>query len=111
MSSGKIEQNYLKNIENGLIFNESVIFSEIPLHKGHFSKSNSFKKDYDIRLQPCYNRIVDDHLEMIKKIHFILENSQDLSQKQKFDYCNSQRFFMKLYLKRISSRIMSKIRL
>lgn len=105
MSSGKIEHNFLNNSENSLIFNESVVFSEIPLHKSHFSESNLFKNDYNIRLQPYYKGSMDDDLEMIKKIHFTLKYSQDLSQKKKYDYCNSQRFFMKLYLKRISNRI------
>lgn len=105
MSSGKLEHNYLKNIENSLIFNESVIFSEISLHKSHFSESNLFKKDYDLRLQSYYKGNMDNTLEMIKKIHFILKHSQNLSQKKKYDYCNSQRFFMKLYLERISNRI------
>jgi len=39
------------------------------------------------------------------KLEFILKNSQDLTQNQKYNYCMSQRFFMKLYLKRISERI------
>jgi hypothetical protein len=109
MSSGKIEQNYFKNIENGSIFNDSVIFSENYLHKSHFSDVKShkemFSNDFYIKKQQTYNEIVDDHLDLIQKIHMFLKNSQDLTQKQKYDYCNSQRFFMKLYLKKISNRI------
>ena len=105
MSSGKIEQNYFENIENGLSFNEPVIFSENYLHKSHFSESKSHKDGFDIRLHDPYKGIVDDHFDMIQKIHFILKNTQDLTHKQKIDYCSSQRFFMKLYLKRIGDRI------
>ena len=42
---------------------------------------------------------------MIKEIYFILKKSENLTQKQKFDYCNRQRFFMKLYLRRISEKL------
>ena len=105
MSSGKIEQNYFENIENGLIYNEPVIFSENYLHESHFFESKSHKKDFDIRLQHSSEGFIDDHLDMIQKIHFILKNTQDLTQKQKYDYCSSQRFFMKLYLKKIVDRI------
>jgi hypothetical protein len=105
MSSGKIEQNYFENIENGVIYRESVIVSEKYLHKSHSSESKSHKEDFDIRLQNPNKGIVDDNLDMIQKIHLILKNTQDLTQEQKYDYCNSQRFFMKLYLKRIGERI------
>ncbi|MFX1591429.1 MAG: hypothetical protein ACFFCL_01930 [Promethearchaeota archaeon] len=108
MSSGKIEQNYFKNIENGLIFNESVIFSENYLPKSHFSGAKSPKEkmysNIDNKLQQPYREVLDDHLDMIQKIDFILKNSHDLTQKQKYDYCITQRFYMKLYLKGISNR-------
>ncbi len=109
MSSGKIEQNYFKNVQDGLIFNESVIFSEDILHKSHFSESKSCKegiyKEFHINMQDPFKGVMDNHFDMIQKIHFILKNSQDLTQNQKYDYCSSQRFFMKLYLKSISERI------
>jgi len=109
MSSGKIEQNYFKNVEDDLIFNESVIFSENIIHKSHFSESKSYKEkmwsDFDIGLKHHYKEVIDNHLNMVQKIHFILKNSKDLTQNQKYDYCNSQRFFMKLYLKRISDKV------
>ncbi|MFX1417834.1 MAG: hypothetical protein ACFE9N_02815 [Promethearchaeota archaeon] len=105
MSSGKVEQNYFKNVENDLIFNESIIFSENIIQKSHFSESKSYNekvcKDFDIGLKEHYLGVTDDHLSIIQKIDFILKNSQDLTQKQKEEYCISQRFYMKLYLKRI----------
>ncbi len=108
MSSGKIEQNYFKNVQDGLLFNESVNFSEDILHKSHSFKSKLYRegiyKEFNLKIEGISKGVKDNNFDMIKKIHFILKNSHDLPQKQKYDYCNSQRFFMKLYLKSISER-------
>ncbi len=109
MSSGKLEGNYLKNIDNSLRFDESAILTNYNLQKSNYSerklyKNNLIKKNESI-LKQINETIIDNHFEMIKEIHNILKNSKDLRQKQKFAYCNSQRFFMKLYLERISKKI------
>jgi ribosomal protein S15P/S13E len=36
---------------------------------------------------------------MINDIHNLLENCKDLSNEQKLEYCNSERHYMKEYLK------------
>jgi hypothetical protein len=109
MSSGKIEQNYFKNFQEGLLRNESVNFSEDILHKSHLSESKSCKQginnEFYIKWQDDFKEVLNNHFDVVQKIHFTLKNSPDLTQKQKYDYCNSQRFFMKLYLKSISERI------
>ncbi|NVM34446.1 MAG: hypothetical protein HWN81_02550 [Candidatus Lokiarchaeota archaeon] len=109
MSSGKIEGNYLKNVQNNLIFDESAIFHDYYLQKSINSESKSFisglKKDFNLRLEETTESIIDNYFNMIKEIHFILKKSEDLTQKQKFDYCNRQRLFMKLYLHRISEKL------
>ncbi len=109
MSSGKIEQNYFKHVQDGLLFNESAVFSKDILHKSHQFKSDSYKegrnREFNSKAQDLLIGVNNNNFNTIKKIHFILKNSQDLTQKQKYDYCSSQRFFMKLYLKSISERI------
>ncbi|MFX0024330.1 MAG: hypothetical protein ACFE9S_18575 [Candidatus Hermodarchaeota archaeon] len=109
MSSGKIEQNYFKIVQDDLPINESVIFSEDILHKSHQFKSELYNvgrnKEINYKIQDLSFRIENSNFDTIKKIHYILKNSQNLTQKQKFDYCSSQRFYMKLYLKDISERI------
>ncbi|MFX0001954.1 MAG: hypothetical protein ACFE9C_10530 [Candidatus Hodarchaeota archaeon] len=92
MSSGKIEQNYYNNVQNSSLFNDYVLHSEDFLDESHNSESKTNKKR-------------SYHFDIIQKIHFILKNSPDLTQKQKYDYCNNQRFFMKQYLKSISEGI------
>ena len=109
MSSGKLEGIYLKNVENNLRFDESAILTNCNLQKSNYSKHRLYKnnlvKDNERILKQINETIIDNHFEMIKEIHYILKNSKDLTQKQKFAYCNSQRFFMKLYLERISKEI------
>lgn len=43
----------------------------------------------------------DENLTTLKKIHAILLNCVNLTKKQKLEFCNSERYFMKLYLKRL----------
>lgn len=45
--------------------------------------------------------ICDENLMSLKKIHAILLNCVNLSKKQKLEFCNSERYFMKLYLKKL----------
>ncbi|MCK4370849.1 MAG: hypothetical protein KAW03_07260 [Candidatus Lokiarchaeota archaeon] len=109
MSLGKIEGNYFKNVQNSLISDELAIFADCILQKSTNFESESYKKalknDFDLDLEKTDEYIIDNYFNMIKEIHFILKNSADLTQNQKFAYCNSQRFFMKLYLQRISKKI------
>lgn len=43
-----------------------------------------------------------EHLLILRKLHKILKNGQNLSAKQKLDYCDSERFVMKLYLRELN---------
>ncbi|MEJ2251688.1 MAG: hypothetical protein P8Y70_20335 [Candidatus Lokiarchaeota archaeon] len=44
-----------------------------------------------------------DYLQMIKEIRQIIKECSFISDQEKVDYCKSERYFMKLYLKRILS--------
>ena len=48
--------------------------------------------------------LCDDNLNTIKKVHAILLNCSNLSKKQKLEFCESERYFMKLYLKKLSDK-------
>ncbi len=48
--------------------------------------------------------ICDDNLQTIKKVHAIILNCSNLSKKQKLEFCEGERYFMKLYLKKISDK-------
>lgn len=46
----------------------------------------------------------NENLKILKDIQDILQNCTILTQKEKLEYCKSQRFFMKLYLKEMNRR-------
>lgn len=48
-----------------------------------------------------FDKTKEQNLEMLNLIKDILENVVNLTPKQIIDYCNSQRYFMKLYFKQI----------
>jgi len=112
MSSGKIERHYLKNYEIDSKYNEIAIFNEIISQFSNLTTHKLYQRSINShyienKSQP-YNKIIDKDLHIIEKIHYILLNSQNLTQKQKVAYCNSQRFYMKLYLRKLLRKFMIK---
>jgi len=51
--------------------------------------------------------IANENLAIIKILHSILLTNLNLNNKQKLDYCKSERFFMKLYLREIIKNLNS----
>jgi len=47
--------------------------------------------------------ICDKNLITLQKIHAILLNCSNLSKKQKLEFCESERYFMKLYLRKLKN--------
>lgn len=43
----------------------------------------------------------NDYLIILSDIYSILSNVKDLTNNQKLEYCNSQRYYIKLYLKEV----------
>ena len=43
----------------------------------------------------------DENFSMLQKIHSILLNCSNMTQKQKREFCQSERFFMKQYLQKL----------
>lgn len=60
-------------------------------------KIPSFQLDFDTSR--------DDYLAILNDIDSILSNCSELSYEQKLDFCNNQRYYMKLYLKELLIRI------
>ncbi|MFW9866140.1 MAG: hypothetical protein ACFFEN_08595 [Candidatus Thorarchaeota archaeon] len=48
---------------------------------------------------------LDENLTTLQKIHAILLNCINLSQKEKLEFANSQRYFMKLYLQKLKEKL------
>ncbi len=43
----------------------------------------------------------DENFSMLQKIHSVLINCSNMSQKQKREFCENERFFMKQYLQKL----------
>ena len=48
---------------------------------------------------------VDENLTILQKVHAILLNCINLTKKEKLEFAESERFFMKLYLKKLVNRL------
>lgn len=49
--------------------------------------------------------IIDENLVTLKKVHSILLNCINLTKKQKIEFAESERYFMKMYLKKLTEKI------
>ncbi len=78
--------------EKELVLNLKKLFNE--------SETDEEINNFEQELEEFKN----DNLIILKEIQAILQNCSTLTDKEKWDYCNSQRYFMKLYLKEISKR-------
>jgi hypothetical protein len=65
---------------------------KVPIEK----KDNSNQKLEDI---------IDENIITLKKVHAILLNCVNLTKKQKLEFAESERYFMKLYLKKFQRKI------
>ena len=84
-----------KNSERELIGTTSLI------NIGEFQKGNSTINPLlndDLLIQKC-DAAKNEYLVMIHDVHSLLENYNDLTNTQRLEYCNSERHFMKQYLK------------
>ena len=62
------------------------------------------KKELIEDIKNIFDEPENENYIILKEIQEILENCSNLTDKQKLDYCKSQRFFMKLYLREINKR-------
>ncbi len=71
------------------------------------SPENSTNKDKELNeiIDQNIENICDDNLITLEKIHAILINCINLSKKQKLEFAESERYFMKLYLKKLSDKL------
>lgn len=54
--------------------------------------------DDELIIQKCES-VKNDYMTMINDVHNLIDNCEELSNNQKLEYCNSERHFMKQYLK------------
>ncbi|MHA2007537.1 MAG: hypothetical protein ACXAB2_12010 [Candidatus Hodarchaeales archaeon] len=64
---------------------------------------NSFKPDQSAKER--VEKILSENLTTLQKVHAILVNCLNLTKKQKLEFAESERHFMKLYLKKLSEKL------
>ena len=56
-------------------------------------------------LEENLDELIDEDLLTLKKVHAILLNCINLTKKQKLEFAESERFFMKLHLKKLINKL------
>ncbi len=87
----------LSEYKNKISFENHTEQKELSIEKIHNNKINSL--DYDL------SDSKNEYLAISNDIHSILSNCPELNNIQKLDFCNNQRYFMNLYLKKLLIQI------
>jgi len=77
--------------------NKAKIIKSGPIEKTSDSSESVNKKSQNSEVE----NICDENLITLQKIHAILLNCSNLSKKHKLEFCESERYFMKLYLQKL----------
>lgn len=59
----------------------------------------------DIQIKDHERKATDENLLTLEKVHAILLNCINLTKKQKLEYAESERYFMKSYLKKLINKL------
>lgn len=57
------------------------------------------------QIEESQEKEADENLTTLQKVHAILLNCINLTMKQKLEFAESERFFMKLYLKKLLDKL------
>jgi len=80
--------------------------------KNNISVKRDDNQTFEEKIEKPSNLIpqenTDEDLLTLHKIHSILLNCINLNKKDKLEFCNSQRYFMKLYLKKMRNQLEKK---
>jgi len=68
-----------------------------------YEKEEKINKSQNIQEFPQEAKI--DNFKLLKDIQTVLQKCFNLSEQQRLMYCQSQRYFMKLYLREINKRM------
>lgn len=85
---------------------KTLDINNVKIQKSELSSEDSENKELqsDKVVKENIEDICDENLTTLQKIHAILLNCVNLSKKQKLEFCESERYFMKLYLKKVQNK-------
>ena len=81
---------------------------EDPQYKGSNGKKQPESRIQDGQVPNASFPLLEhknEDISTLHKIHAILLNCINLNEKQKLEFCSSQRYFMKLYLKKLREKL------
>ena len=70
-----------------------------------FREQKGFMAQYSHLLLPVSFSKKEDNFKILQEIRKILTNYSQLTDKERLEFCKSERYFMKLYLKEVLSDI------
>ena len=73
--------------------------------KDRHNISSGLESEIDTNSNENLVDIIDENLITLKKVHSILLNCINLTKKQKLEFAESERYFMKMYLKKLTNKI------
>lgn len=94
--------NYISDL---LITSLNEYKNKFPIEILTENNEKSFNKIASKNTSYTFNDPKNECLSISNDIHSILSNCHDLTNTQKLDFCNNQRYFMKLYLKEMVIKI------
>jgi hypothetical protein len=80
---------------------KNINIKDIKISEREFINAEKQSKEF---IQENIEILYDENLTTLKKIHAILLNCINLSKQQKLEFCESERYFMKLYLKKLQNK-------
>ena len=99
------------NSQESFSYISKLLISSLSEYKNNLSIENyteqkefSIEKIHKNKIKTLDNDLSDsknEYLAISNDIHSILSNCPELNNIQKLDFCNNQRYFMKLYLKEL----------
>ncbi|MFX0058885.1 MAG: hypothetical protein ACFE85_00580 [Candidatus Hodarchaeota archaeon] len=72
------------------------------LNLRHLFYEIEFNENIKQKVENIPKNSINENLQLLKEIQSILRNCTHLNDKQKLLYCESQRYFMKLYLREVN---------
>jgi len=88
------------------IYQKKFSVESTPIFKEKEFGETERRKNLDMKHETCDS--ITEYLTISNEIHSVLLHCPDLTKNQKLDYCESQRYFMKMYMKEIVTKLQLK---
>jgi sugar-specific transcriptional regulator TrmB len=99
-----ISKGFVNNSETENHLAQANSIKDSPLLKKYEiqieNSSNKHRLNQNLIIQNC-DAAKNEYLTMMNDVHMLLENCENLTNNQKLEYCQSERYYMRLYLEQV----------